>query len=236
MKIYKIFAISFLMLISCNENRQYEVSLKKDYLSQWFIANEDSLYNEFIRYVAGNSLCDKCDTNWSENAYQKWDSTSFMGRFSQQVTKYCDSLQVTYFYNKNAVPKVRILLSTGFNRKFTKAIDTIFNYVPTPKHFKVDKYQQPETRADVLSINNTNVVVKDIRVQMTPLDTLENLIVYMKPNLKDTTIDNDLKAAVIHDLFGEEILLKRINAVTLVFCDSIKPNLLTINEARLKLK
>ena len=232
---YFILFIS-LLTASCVHKTQDNPFIKQDYLSKWFIENEDSLYKEFENHVAKNSLCLKCDTTWGEMAYIQFDSVSFMGRFSQQVIKYCDSLQVTYFYNKNGKKTVRILLSTGYNRKFTKALDSLFTGVIKPKYFIVDKYEQPDTNIDIFSLNNVYVIVKDLRIQMNPIDTLNNLTLYINAKPKDTVINFDNKGIFIHQIFGEEILLKKINNVNVKFCDTIKQNLLSLNEALSKLK
>jgi hypothetical protein len=232
---YFILFISF-VAASCVPKTQDKEFIKQDYLSSWFIQNEDSLYKEFENHVAKNSLCAKCDTTWGEMAYIQFDSLTLMGQFSNLVTKYCDSLQVTYFYNKNSGKRVRILLSTGYNKKFTTALDSLFTGVPKPKHFIVEKYEQAETGADIYSLNNVDVIVKDLRIQITTIDTLKNMTVYINARPKDTAIDFDNKEFFTHQIFGEEMLLKKINNVNIKFCDTIKQNLLSLNEALLKLK
>lgn len=232
---YFILFISF-VTSSCVHKTQDKQFIKQDYLSEWFIKNEDSLYKEFENHVAKNSLCAKCDTTWGEMAYIQFDSVSFMGRFSHLVTKYCDSLQVTYFYNKNSAKNMRILLSTGYNKKFTTALDSLFTSVPKPKHFIVEKYEQPDTKFDIYSLNNVNVFVKDLRIQINAIDTLENLTVYINARPKDTAINLENKELFIHQIFGEEMLLKKLNNVNIKFCDTNKPNLLSLNEALLKLR
>lgn len=232
---YFILFIS-LLAASCVHKTQDKQFIKQDYLSKWFIENEDSLYKEFENYVAKNSLCAKCDTRWGEMGYIQFDSVSFMGRFSNLVTKYCDSLQVTYFYNKNGKKTVRILLSTGYNRNFTKALDSLFTGVTKPKYFIVEKYEQPKIKVDIFTLNNVSAIVKDLRIQMNSTDTLNNLTVYINAKPKDTLINFDNKEFFIHQIFGEEILLKKVNSVDIKFCDTIKQNLSSLNEAFLKLK
>ena len=198
---YFILFIS-LVTTSCVHKTQDKQSIKQDYLSEWFLKNEDSLFKEFENHVAKNSLCAKCDTSWGEMAYIQFDTVSYMGRFSHQVTKYCDSLQVTYFYNKNGKKTVRILLSTGYNRKFTKALDSLFTGVAKPKYFIVEKYEQPATNVDIFSLNNVDVIVKDLRIQLNKVDTLSNLTLYINAKPKDTVIDFDNKEFFIHQIFG----------------------------------
>ena len=99
-------------IISCNQKAKDIPIPKPDYLSSWFIQNEDSLYNEFNQQVQAELFNKNHDTNWGEYAFQNADSTKFMGLFTLEVKKYCDSSDVTFFYNKSTTPHVRILLST----------------------------------------------------------------------------------------------------------------------------
>jgi hypothetical protein len=190
-----------------------------------------------MNYVSENSLCKNCDTSWGEMAYEKIDSNSYMGRFSLQALKYSDSLEVTYFYNKITIPKCRILLSTGYNKRLTSTLDSIFSYPFTPKHFTVDKYEQRDRETDIYSLNKIAYAnVKELRIQIQPSGSLTDLIIYIHSNSKDTAIGNDEREFFVHQLFGEEILLKKINTVALKFSDSIHANLLTLDKAILKLK
>jgi hypothetical protein len=231
-----IIAIILLTFISCKQKQQDNNSSKADYLSKWFVTNEDSLYVEFIQYVTENSFCDHCDTNWEEKAYQKVDSNSYMGRFSLETKKYSDSIDVVYFYNKSTIPIARILLTTNYNQKLTKALDSLFNFVSTLKHFKVDKYEQPDTRSDIFRIAKGDVIVKDLRIEVTPIDALQNLKVFIHGNSKDTKITDDDKDNLKKRLFGEELLLKKIKEVNFKISDTLHSDLLTLDEARSKLK
>lgn len=171
-----------------------------------------------------------------EMAYQKVDSSSYMGRFSLEAKKYSDSIEVTYFYNKSTTPKARILLTTNYNRSLTKVLDTIFNSVSTPKHFRVDKYEQPDTSTDIVGIDNVSVVVKDLRIEMKPFDTLQDLTVFIHAKPKDTKITDENKDYLKRRFFGEELLLKRINKIDFKFSNTLNSNLLTLDEARSKLE
>jgi hypothetical protein len=237
MRYISIAPIILLLLSSCNQKQQDAGLIKPDYMSEWIIANEDSLYNEFTNYVAENSLCSSCDTSWGEMAYQIADSKSYMGRFSIEAKKNCDSIEVTYFYNKGTNPKCRILLSTGYNKRLTFALDTIFTYPFTPKYFTIDKYEQPEHNVDIYRLNKTVYAnVKELRIQMTPLESLTDLTIYVHSNSQDTSITNVQREFFIRQLFGEEALLKKINTVELRISDSIQHNLLTLDETLAKLK
>lgn len=223
------------ILVACDQKSHKEQPVRQDYLSKWFAENEDSLYSEFLRRVQATALCKTCDTTWGEMAYQQGDSISFMGKFSLEAKKFCDSIDVTYFYNKTKTPKARILLSVNYNRNYIKALDTVFNFI-TPRDFKVDKYEQPDLTADIFGLDNGDVVVKDLRVELTPFDTLQKVTVFIHGNPINKTITEDNRLFLKHQLFGEEILLKRISDVDFRFSDTISSKFLTLDEARSKLK
>ncbi|RZK04209.1 MAG: hypothetical protein EOO46_17120 [Flavobacterium sp.] len=185
--------------------------------------------------IQTTSLCKTCDTTWGEMAYQNLDSATFMGRFSIEAKRYCDSIDVTYFYNKSRTPKARILLSLNYNKNHTEALDTVLNSV-APKHFVVDKYEQPNRTADIFGLENGDVIVKELRIELMPHGNLQDLIVFIHGKPKSKTIANDEKDYLLHQLFGEELLLKKINNVDFKFTDTLNSNLLTLNEARIKLK
>ena len=223
-------------IISCNQKAKDITVPKPDYVSIWFIQNEDSLFNEFNQLVQTELLSNNHDTNWGEYAFQNADSTKFMGRFTLVVKKYCDSLDVTFFYNKSTTPHVRILLSTNYNKNFTTALDTIFNFVLKPKHFIVDKYEQPDLRSDGFSLPSLNIDNKDLRILMQPKDSLQNLKIFIYSKTKKVTIDDDNKEFLKKEIFGEELLIKKINDIEFIVTDTINSNLLTLNELRNKLK
>lgn len=230
-----LITLSVGVLFSCNTKPEKNNVLQPDYLSEWFIDNEDSLYAEFTRYVYENSFCDDCDTTWGEMAYQKVDSSSYMGRFSLAAKKYADSIDVVYFYNKSTSPKERILLTTNYNKRYTNALDTIFNHVPSPKHFRIDKYEQPDTRTDVFGIDEGYVIVNDLRIESIPFDTLQNLIIFIHTKSNGKVVSGDNEDYLKRKLFGEELLLKRVNDITFKFSDSINTDLLSLDEVRRKL-
>ncbi len=236
MRHFTVIILISLGILSCKQKVKEVTMPRPDYLSVWFLQNKDSLFNEFNQQVQTELFSKNHDTNWGEYAFQNGDSSKFMGRFTLEAKKYCDSLDVTFFYNKSTDPHMRILLSTNFNRKYIKAIDSIFAPIPKSNYFIIDKYEQPDTSADIFSINNINAIVKELRIQLTPIDHLTNLIVYIKAIPKKTSIDEEQKEFFIHELFGEELLLKKLNIVEIKFTDSIMPNLLTLQEVRKKLR
>ena len=214
-----------------------EVSIPRpDYLSVWFLQNEDNLFKEFNKQVQTELFNKNHNTNWGEYTFLNGDSKKFMGRFTLEAKKYCDSLSVTFFYSRSTNPHMRILLSIDFNRKYIESIDSIFLPIPKSNYFIIDKYEQPDTTTDMFSINDMDVIVKDLRIQLNPIDNLTNLIVYIKAATKKTSIDEEQKESFIHKLFGEELLLKKINTVEIKFTDSIIVDLLTLQEVRKKLR
>jgi len=222
--------------ISCNQKTKDTPIPKPDYLSSWFIQNEDSLFTEFTQLVQTELFSNNHDTNWGEYAFQNEDSTKFMGRFTLAAKKYCDSLGVTFFYNKSTTPHVRILLSTDYNKNFTTALDTIFIFVPKPKYFIVEKYEQPDLHSDGFSLPNLNIDNKDLRILMQSKDSVKNLKIFIYSKAKNVTIDNDNKEFLKKELFGEELLLKKLNDIEFIVTDTINSKLLTLSELRNSLR
>jgi hypothetical protein len=222
--------ISATVFATCQEPSKTKEKLSKDYLSEWFEQNEDSLHKEFLTYVIANSLCSTCDTTWGEMAYQKIDSTSYMGRFSLEAQKYCNSIRVTYFYNKYTFPTTRIQLSPNYNKKCIVAFDSIFRHIDTPKYFKIEKYKQAEERANVLSFQNGNIVVKDIRINTSSSGHIFDLTIYLKAASDELIVEAQERLQKI--LFGEELFLKKIGKVGLVPYQELPDTLMTVQQIR----
>lgn len=235
MKPFILLTFSLLVLFSCKETKPPTAQQNFDYLSKWFIANEDSLDNEFEKIVTKTALCNTCDSNWGEMAYLEADSSKFMGRFTLETKKYCDSLKVTFFYKRNATPHSRILISTDYNRNFTTALDTILNSVPTSKYFTLQKYEQPDLRSDGFNFPSLKIDNKDLRISAESNNSLENLRVFIYTKNKNVKLDNDEEVFLKKQLFGEELLLKKIKNVEFIMTDTISSNLLTLNQVRNKL-
>ena len=240
MRHYILLIFIFLGVLSCKQKNKDTSIPRPDYLSTWFIQNEDSLFNEFNQEVKSELFNKSNDTNWTEYAYHNTDRTKFMGRFTLEAKKYCDSLDVTFFYNKTTIPHGRILISTDYNKRFTKALDTIFNFVSIPKYFKIQKYEPSNydtTRNEILNLFEIgDIAYKDLRVQMIPLETLQNITVYIPTKSKQAKITDDEYEILRTQLFGEELYVKKINELKFILCNTIKPNLFTISEALNKLK
>ena len=62
MRTFYYIMIIVIVLISCNQKQENKTTtIKQDLLSQWFLANEDSLVIEFRDKVKAEALCNKCD-------------------------------------------------------------------------------------------------------------------------------------------------------------------------------
>lgn len=230
MKQLLLLIISAITLASCQQNSKTDEMSAQDYLSVWFKQNEDGLHKEFTAYVVENSLCKTCDTSWGEMAFQNLDSTTYMGRFSLAAKKYCDNIEVTYFYNRYTNPTTRILLSPNYNRKCVGALDSIFKDLTISKYFKVEKYEQPETGADVLSFQNGDVVVKDIRVKASTVGYPKDLTVYI--NTTNLKLITEVEESLPKILFGEELLLKKFDKIRFEAYQELDDSLFTVEQAR----
>lgn len=225
-----IISISFL---SCNQKHDNSESKQKDYLTQWFLKNEDSLFMDFSNQVQGI----KGQTNWLGGTFHNEDTTNFVGKFTFQAKKYCDNLDVSFIYDNRNAPHMQTLISASYNRKYTKALDSLFNPIPTSTYFYIQKYEQPSIRLDSLALfQELNLQSNDLRVSFTPVDSLFNVSVFLFSGTKKIELSDADKELLKKKLFGEELLLKKINEVTFIPVDKITPNLLTLNQIRTKLK
>ncbi len=71
---------------------------------------------------------------------------------------------------------------------------------------------------------------------MQPEYNLENLTIFIYTKTKKAKIDNDSKDFLKKELFGEKILLKRIQDIKFILTDTLNPGLLTLSEVRTKFK
>jgi len=235
MRHYILFIAFISSLFSCLQQNNSGAE-KPDHVSQWFVLHEDSLYKEFVQ------LSKKGLKGLDENKYSYVSNhqspNTLMAQLTNQVKKYCDGLEVTFTYTKTETPKATILISTGYDRRWSKALDTIFNFVPKSNYFKIIKYEPCyfDSTTDILSLDIGDVVLKNFRVKMTPFDTLQNITVYILGKPKETKLAEEDYDFLRQDLFGEEVFVKKINKLDFKFCDTVKAGLLTINEARNRLK
>ena len=231
-----ILTIIVLVIASCRQKNKEVSLLKPDHLSNWFIQNEDSLYVEFNNLVQSQLHNKNYNSSWGELGFLESDSTTRMGQFTLEAKKNCDSLNVTFFYNKMTNPHTRILISTGYNKKFVTALDTILNCVPNPRHFILQKFEQPDFRSSGFNFPNLVIDNKDLRILITAEDSLHNLQIFVYSKNKNIEMTNDQKVFLARALFGEELLLKKINKVNFILADTINDNLLTLLQAFIQLK
>lgn len=235
MRIHIPFAGFILVLLSCTQQNN-TLSPKPDHVSKFFIENEDSLYSELVTLAERNLGI--LDQNKFGYASSHQSTNTYMGRFTSEVKKDCEGLEVVFSYDKSLKPKGSILVSTGYDRRFSKALDTILNFVPNSKYFKITKYDNPEFYADtdILSLDMGDIHIKDLRINMTPVDTLQNVTVYIRSNLNKKNFTESDSLFLRSQLFGERMYVQKINSLNFSFNDSINSGLLTIIEARSKLK
>lgn len=229
MKTFNYILIIFIGLVSCNQRQETKITIiKHDRLSQWLLANEDSLVIEFRNKVLSTALCKKCDTSWGEMAYQQYDSITYMGRFSLLVNKYCDSTEVIYFYNKKTNPQTNILLTSLYNKERAIGFDTILNSIESRKHFQLDKYLQPDISVGSIGFRDWQLLISDIRVKTVKDNSVVNLKIYLYKKWVTYQYTNDYYDDLKKELFGELLLSNKIGKIDFEFTDTINNNLPTI--------
>ena len=237
MRTFNYIMIIFIGLVSCNQKQETKATIiKHDPVSQWLLANEDSLAIEFRNMVFTTALCKKCDTTWGEKAYQQYDSITYMGKFSLLVNKYCDSTEVTYFYNKGTNPKLNILLTSLYNKERAAEFDSILNSIESRKYFQVDKYLQPDTSVGSTGFRDWQLLIKDMRVKTVNSNSVVNLTIYLCKKWIIYQYTKDYLDDLKKELFGELLLSNKIGKIDFEFADTINNNLPTIYKTLISLK
>ncbi|MBX9783369.1 MAG: hypothetical protein K2X48_08765 [Chitinophagaceae bacterium] len=227
-----LFTAFIITLFSCTQKNDV-VSAKIDHVSKWFILHEDSLYKE-LEALSVKEL-DESKSCYTSN---EQPINSLMEPFTNEVKRNCDGLEVAFTYCKKSNPKATVFLPTNYDRRWSKALDTIFNFFPSSKYFKIIKYEQCicDTTTDILTLDAEDVILKNFRVSMSSFDTLQNIVVYIPHRPINTKLSERDIAFLRQQLLGEELYVRRINQLEFKFCDTIKSHLLTISETRNRLR
>ncbi len=230
-----IIVASFIVTSSCkHKNRDISLS-QQDHATIWFIENEDSLHSEFIKVVQEQLENKNYDSSWQESAFQSRDSSTFMGRFSLEIQRDCKGLTVTFFYNKGTEPHSKILVSTEYNKHFVAALDTILNVVEKPKFFTIEKFEQPDIQSQRYRLKNFTINKNDIRIFIKENNQNLDLKVFLYAKDKEAELYEEEKEFIKKSLFGEELLLKKINSCDFFITDTIDFKLMAYSKAMLKL-
>ncbi len=217
-----------IFLFSCNPKNKVNDFPKIDYLSNWFIQNEDSLYAEFMNLVSKDALAGpRTKNSWTVRAFLQYDTLTYMGKFTVEARKYCDSIQVVYSYKNTNPPESRILLSIDYNKRFVRALDTIMNLPVASKYFKIQKYEprEGEFETNDFSFENGDVYTDSLRGVIENRESPYNITVFIAKRDKNAKLLVDLNNGFAKSLFGEELLVKKIGTVKFKYSDTIKPGL-----------
>jgi hypothetical protein len=224
--------LSLLILAGCQTSIKREPE-KKDYLTTWLELNEQKVYEELIRKAAADPA-NRPSNIGTEKAFFESDTSTYLGKFTFQTQRYCDSIQLWYHYsitNDPHAPEFKILLTINYNKNYLQALDTILTSFKSRKHFTVEKYEQPDILPEIYRFQNGDVVVKDIRSEIRNSTPPYDIIFYVS-GLKNKKLIKEIDGHLNKYLLGEEILLKKVRHVTFAESDSILNNTLTVVETR----
>jgi hypothetical protein len=227
-----LYLLSLIILAGCKTNVNTEPQ-KKDYLIIWLELNEQNVYEELIRKAAADPP-NRPGNIGTEKAFFESDTSTYLGKFTFQTQRYCDSIQLWYHYsitNDPRAPEFEILLTINYNKNYLQALDTILTSYKSRKYFTVEKYEQPDILPDIYRFQNGDVVVKDIRSEIRNSTPPYDITFYIS-GLKNKQLIKEIDGHLQKSLLGEEILLKKVRHVTFAESDSILNNTLTVVESR----
>ena len=202
--------IFLVLFLSCKNNQS--VTAKLNPLSLWLVQNEDSMYSYAQQFIKNKNLSNRI-IYW-EDFIDTLDFKILNRKIAQCDS--CISVRITY------TPKQRIqfgiLLTSDYNKSCVSSIDEIFSDIDSLKHFRLVKFRPAKTFGELINGNDT-IKANQLRFTDTPHYDKYNLTIYFpKP------VTEDSKDLLIHDIFGEEVLEKKIDSINYKVLKDTVPN------------
>lgn len=200
-----------LIFISCQEPiSSHKKEKKLSPLSEWLVANEDSLAFYFDNEVK-KSISATSAPNERLVSREFQFNGGFIGQLSQKIHHYDSCIEVYYLYEPDEQPKLQILLSPNFNSKCTNAVDSIFADIDSLKYFRLVKFRQAGSLFSAYLVEEDTIWANELWFKPIPNHHKYDLDVYVTKNLSNHT-----KEALLSSVFGEEVQLKKLNIIRFV--------------------
>lgn len=245
MKLLAAIVSLFLMLTACNRGTADTYFISAGF-SDWFHAHERDLYQEFATFVSHRSLCNTCDTAWSEMSYEIRDTGSLMGKFTRRVQAYNPEIRVMFTFRKDRIPNADILLTADYRKDAATAVDSAYTALDKPVNFSLTRFRPRNGDVDVYGFDNAmhpmpgknriEVRLSDIRINLSPDDELYDVTLILPGDPGQTLLKTEDIEYLVHAIFGEEILVRKINGTKVEFSGKDQTNGIGIDQAIKKLR
>jgi hypothetical protein len=197
-------------------------------ISQWLVSNEDSLANYFYQKIKPDTASDNL-RRVTLRAYQLDDGIFHV--LNSKIKGYRDCIGVEYFYRSKETRPFKILLTPYGNAQCIGAVDSIFSDIDSLKAFQIVKFRPPSKKygswtyefQDGSKITRDIIKPDDIAFKVIQNDGKYDLTIFLSKKISQLTKD-----ALVEDILGEEIELKKIKSVQYIISkDSVKTNMNT---------
>jgi hypothetical protein len=206
-----VVTLFLLTLISC---QQLESTTEKEKpltpLSNWLVANEDSLFFYFIQKVKKSAL-NEALANETLVSREFQIEEGFIGQLTKKIHDFDSCIQVYYLYKPEDQPSFQLLLSPDYNKKCVPAVDRIFNDIDSLKHFRIVKYKPAEGLFSAFIVEKDTVRPEDLKFKPVQKKELYDLDVFVTKNLSGLT-----KETLLSSILGEEVQLKKVNTIRFI--------------------
>lgn len=203
MKSIILFALILTTFSSCKQQSQ-EINHKLTPLSLWLVQNEDSLNNYFKEFIKGDPRLKGHDAIYLEYTID----TSIFKELNRKVAQYDSCVVVHINYRPKAKHPFEILLTSDYKKGCTSSIDNIFSDIDSLKHFHIVKFRPADGLFSGYINDKDTIDPEQIRFAINPAGDKYDLIFYTTKSIGQTS-----KEYLTQDIFGEEILAKKINKI-----------------------
>jgi hypothetical protein len=205
-------------ILSCQlQSRQEEPRGKiQSPVSFWLVQNEDSLFRTLSEWVKIDTIQNKVDGELTSREYNL--TKGIFDSLNDRIHSVDKCINIIFIFKPKEIPYFEILLTTEFDTTCVIATDSIFSDIDMLKHFKIVKYRPPLGSFSKYILETDTLDPNDIAVKLIQIDNKYDINIFLrKPTMAET------KEQLKNDIFGEEILLKKVRSIKFQqLTDSVK--------------
>jgi hypothetical protein len=225
-----LYLLTFL-LVACsspdtsNTRKDTSYSAKLTPLSQWLIENEDSLFRALSAHVKQDTITNKPEYQLINRHYDF--AEGILGALADSIKRFSPCLDFDYVFSPEENPYFELLLSPNYDTSCIQPTDLIFSDINQLKNFRIKKYISPGGAFSLYINDKDTVNPTKVRFGFNELANKFDLTIYT-----DKKITRETQKSLEEQIFGEEVLLKRIRSVKQKRLKDTLKNTKTIEEAR----